>query len=128
MVDILQTKRTKYSFDIVISMKFVPKKLSGDKSSEIQEMNWCRTWDTYRITKYIGARFTIDFFAADLNSMDISPCCDSIAGHQIATKFAHGATAQQSYHVQNFISITVFELRKEWNEISIEFELRWKSQ
>ena len=40
--------------------------------------------------------------------------------------FAHATTAQLPCHVQNFVVITVLELRWEWNEISIEFELRWK--
>ena len=33
-------------------------------------------------------------------------------------------TAQLSCHVQNFVAMTVLEPRWEWNEISIEFELR----
>ena len=33
----------------------------------------------------------------------------------------------QEAHVQNFVAITVLELRWVWNEISIEFELRWKN-
>ena len=28
-------------------------------------------------------------------------------------------------HVQNYVAITVLESMWEWNEISIEFELRW---
>ena len=42
--------------------------------------------------------------------------------------FAHATTVQLSCHVQNFVAITVLELRWEWNEISIEFELRWKNR
>ena len=42
--------------------------------------------------------------------------------------FAHATTAQLSCHVQNFVAITVLELRWVWNEISIEFELRWKNR
>ena len=34
---------------------------------------------------------------------------------------------QLSCHVQNFVAIIVLELRWEWNEISIKFELRWKN-
>ena len=41
---------------------------------------------------------------------------------------AHATTAQLSCHVQNFVAITVSEPRWEWNEISIEFELRWKNR
>ena len=60
--------------------------------------------------------------------MKISPCHNSVAGHQIATNFAHATTAQLSCHVPNFVAITVLESRWEWNEISIEFELRWKNR
>ena len=42
--------------------------------------------------------------------------------------FVHVTTAQLSCHVQNFVAIIVFESRWEWNEISIEFELRWKNR
>ena len=41
--------------------------------------------------------------------------------------FAHATTAQLSCHAQNFVAITVLKSRWEWNEISIEFELRWKT-
>ena len=41
--------------------------------------------------------------------------------------FAHDTTAQLSCHVQNVVAITLLESRSEWNEISIEFELRWKN-
>ena len=58
--------------------------------------------------------------------METSHCCNSVAGHQIATNFAHATIAQLSCHVQNVVAITVLESRWEWNEISIEFELRWK--
>ena len=42
-----------------------------------------------------GARFTNDFFAPNSNSMETSPCCNSVAGHQIATIFCtcHDSTA-----------------------------------
>ena len=40
---------------------------------------------------------------------------------------AHATTAQLSCHAQNFVAITVLESRIEQNEISIEFELRWKN-
>ena len=42
-----------------------------------------------------GARFTNDFFARNSNSMETSPCCNSVAGHQIATNFCtcHDSTA-----------------------------------
>ena len=40
--------------------------------------------------------------------------------------FAHTMPSQLSRHVQNFVAITELESRWECNEISIEFELRWK--
>ena len=42
-----------------------------------------------------GSRFTNDFFACNLNSMETSPCCNSFACHQIATNFCtcHDSTA-----------------------------------
>ena len=42
--------------------------------------------------------------------------------------FAHATEEQLSCHVQNFVAITVLESRWEWNEISIEFELRRKDR
>ena len=41
--------------------------------------------------------------------------------------FAHATTAQLSYHVQNFVAITSLLLGCEENEISIDFEFRWKN-
>ena len=49
------------------------------------------------------------------------PSCNSIAGHQIAMRFA-----QMSCHVRNFAVITALESMWEWSEIPLEFELRWK--
>ena len=42
-----------------------------------------------------GARFTNDFFARNLNLMEISPSCNSVAGHTIETNFCtcHDSTA-----------------------------------
>ena len=41
--------------------------------------------------------------------------------------FAHITTAQISYHVQSFIVITSLHLVWQQNDISIEYELRWKN-
>ena len=41
--------------------------------------------------------------------------------------FAHATTAVLC-HVQKFVAITVLYFWWEWNEISIEFELRWKKR
>ena len=51
--------------------------------------------------------FTKDFFAHNSNSIDTSPCCISIIGHRIATNILH----MQSCRVQNFVAITLLELR-----------------
>ena len=40
--------------------------------------------------------------------------------------FTHAMTPQMSCHVPNFVAINILESRWERNEISIEFELRWK--
>ena len=42
--------------------------------------------------------------------------------------FAQATKAQLLCHVQNFIAIPILESRWEWNEIAIEFELRWKKR
>ena len=68
----------------------------------------------------------LTIFPHDLNSMGISPWCNFVAGFQIATIFAHDMTAPMSCHIQNFVAISVLELRWELNKISFEFELRWK--
>ena len=41
--------------------------------------------------------------------------------------FTHAMTAELLYHVQNFITINLLPLGCEQNEISIEFEIRWKN-
>ena len=53
---------------------------------------------------------------------------NSVAGHQIATNFCpcHDSTAVLS--CTNFVAITILKSRWEWNEISIELELRWKNR
>ena len=67
---------------------------------------------------------SLTFFADNSNSMKTSPGCNSTAAHQIATNFAHATTAVLSWHVENFVAITVLELRGAWDEISMEFEKR----
>ena len=72
------------------------------------------------------ARFTNDFLPAIQIRwkfrLAVIPLMDIKSRHI----FAHATTAQLSCHVQNFVAITVLEPKWEWNEISIEFELRWK--
>ena len=41
--------------------------------------------------------------------------------------FPYAMTTQLSYHVQNFVAITVFELLWEQNETSIEYKIRLKN-
>ena len=57
------------------------------------------------------------------NDFSITPLKDII----LLQNFAHATTAQLLCHVQNFIGITSLQLRWDQNEISIEFELRWKN-
>ena len=59
------------------------------------------------------------------NSREISPCCNSVGGHQIAIFFAHTTTAQLSCYVQNLVAITALESR--WNEIPIELNCDGKT-
>ena len=58
--------------------------------------------------------------------METSPCHNSVAGHQIATIFCirHDSTAVGP--CTKFCGDHLLESRWEWNEISIDFELRWK--
>ena len=61
------------------------------------------------------------FFARNSNAMETSPRCNSVAGHQLASIFAHATTAQLSHHVNscNDHCIRIEVIVK----ISIEFEL-----
>ena len=84
-------------------------------------------WNLVHLVKS-GARFTNGFLPAIQIrlklSLTIIPLL-AIISQQIS---AHATTAQLSCHVQNFVAITVLESRREWNEISIEFELRWQNR
>ena len=77
---------------------------------------------------WTGARFTNDFLPAIQIRwklrLDVIPLL-AFRSQQI---FAHATTAQLFCHVQNIVAITVLESRWECNEISIEFELRWKNR
>ena len=55
----------------------------------LSELHHCGHW------KKIRGPFHLRFFARNSNSMETSPCCNSVAGHQIATKFCtcHDSTA-----------------------------------
>ena len=75
-----------------------------------------------------GARFTNDFLPAIYIRWKIRLAAIPLLAIRSQQIFAHATTAQLSCHVQNFVAITVLESRWEWNEISIEFELRWKNR
>ena len=73
-----------------------------------------------------GARFTNDFLPAIQIRWKLRLAVILLLAIRSQQIFAHATTAQLSCHVQNFVAITVLESRGEWNEISIEYELRWK--
>ena len=55
----------------------------------IKRGHWC-----YCMGYYPGAH-SLTIFARNSNSMETTPCCNSVTGHQIATNFCpcHGSTA-----------------------------------
>ena len=75
-----------------------------------------------------GARFTNDFSPAIQIRWKIRLAVIPLLAIRSQQIFAHATTAQLSCHVQNFVAITVLESRWEWNEISIDLELRWKNR
>ena len=75
-----------------------------------------------------GARFTNDFLPAIQIRWKLRLAVIPLLAIRSTQIFAHATTAQLSCHVQNFVAITVLESRWDWNEISIEFELRWKNR
>ena len=81
-----------------------------------------------RTLHHPGARFTNDFLPAIQIRWKLRLAVIPLLAIRSQQIFAHATTAQLSCHVQNFVAITVLESRWEWNEISIEFELRWKNR
>ena len=75
-----------------------------------------------------GARFTNDFLPAIQIRWKLRLAVIPLLAIRSQQIFTHATTAQLSCHVQNFEAITVLESRWGWNEISIEFELRWKNR
>ena len=73
-----------------------------------------------------GARFTNGFLPVIQIRWKIRLAITPLLAIRSQQIFAHVTTARLSCHVQKFVAITVLESRWEWNEISIEFELRWK--
>ena len=77
----------------------------------------------FRVT---GARFTNDFLPAIQIRWKLRLAVIPLLTIRSQQIFAHATTAQLSCHEQKFVAITVLKSRGDWNEISIEFELRWK--
>ena len=75
-----------------------------------------------------GARFTNDVLPAIQIRWKLRLAVIPLLVIRSQQIFAHATTAQLSCHVQNIVAITVLESRWECNEISIEFELRWKNR
>ena len=75
-----------------------------------------------------GAHFTNDFLPAIQIRWKLRLAVIPLLAIKSQQIFAHATTAQLSCHVQNFVAITLLESTWEWNEISIEFELRWKNR
>ena len=95
------------------------------------EWNFHRIWITMEksFVKWAsGARFTNDILPAIQTRWKLRLAVIPLLAIRSQQIFAHATTAQLSCHVQNFVAITVLASRWEWNEISIEFELRWKSR
>ena len=86
-------------------------------------------WTESRITGILqpGARFINDFFPAIQIRWKLRLAVIPLLAIRSQQIFAHATTAQLSCHVHNFVAITVSESRWLWNEISNEFELRWKN-
>ena len=133
---------------IKISLKFVPKGPINNIPALVQIMAWRRPGDKplsepmiVSLSTHIcvtrpqwvkwsrpGARFTNDFLPAIQIRWKLGLAVIPLLAIRSQQIFAHATTAQLSCQVQNFVTITVLESRWEWNEISIEFELRWKTR
>ena len=86
--------------------------------------NWA--FPDYRpVAAFKSLRFAL--FACNSNSMENSPFVIQLLAIRLQQIFAYVTTAQLLCHAQNFVAITVLESRWKWNEITIEFELRWKN-
>ena len=70
-----------------------------------------------------GAHFTDDISSIIQIKLETIFCSISFTGNQITTKFAHAMTAELSWHVQNFVVITVSKFAWEQNKICIKFKL-----
>ena len=75
-----------------------------------------------------GAHFTNDFLPAIQILWKLRLVVIPLLAIRSQQIFRHATTAQLSCQVQNFVAITLSDSRCECNEISIEFEMRWKSR
>ena len=89
--------------------------------------DWLEAW-THSLWDSPGARSTNDFLPAIQIRWKIRLAVIPLLAIRSQQSFAHATTAKLSCLVQNFVAITVFESRWEWNEISIKFEFRWKNR
>ena len=74
-----------------------------------------------------GAHSTNDFYPQFQFNRNSALLFFPLLANRSQQIFAHVTTAV-SCHVQNVVSITAWESIWEWNEISIEFQLRWKNR
>ena len=74
-----------------------------------------------------ATRFTKDFYPQFKFDGKFGLAVITLLAIRLQQFFAHVTTAQLSCHAQNFVAIIVLESMWEWNELSMEFELRWKS-
>ena len=75
-----------------------------------------------------GAPFTNGFLPAIQIRWKLRLAVIALRAIRSRQIFAHATTAQLSCHVQNSVAINLLDSRWECNEISIEFEMRWKSR
>ena len=101
---------------LLITRQYWLRQLVGAKQATNNYLNHC--WP--------GAGFTNVFLPAIQIRWKFRLAIIPLLAIRSQQIFAHAMTAQLSCHAQNFVVITILESSWEWNEISIEFELRWK--
>ena len=123
-----------YSF----SQKFVPKYPLTNKpvyiglcdglALKLQVIAWNNDeWSVYALQGICSlGPVSLTAFARNSNSMETSSCCNYVAGHQIATNVCPCRDSTAVVPCTNFVAITLLDSRLECNEISIDFEIRWK--
>ena len=88
--------------------------------------NWIMS--SWRLCERAQVPVSLTIFAHNSNSMESSLYCNFIAGHEIATNFCTCNDSKAVVPLKKLVTITVLESRWEWNNISIEFEWRWKNR